>query len=157
MTVNEVNLKTLLSERKRLFEEHEKLVTATNSNMEASLNEVKEFKSFLLTDNTIHNSKFIDTVNNLASHYDIEAKMEDIIASKVAKFTLLKDELMIVKTKLIKKDNELLIVKGKTFEINKSLVKIVEEKDAPYVDYISQILDATFNSYFQSYHLLMVF
>ncbi|CAI9303184.1 unnamed protein product [Lactuca saligna] len=36
----------------------------------------------------------------------------------------------------------LLMVKSRNFEINQRLVKIVEEKDALYVDYISQRLDA---------------
>ncbi|CAI9293252.1 unnamed protein product [Lactuca saligna] len=41
-----------------------------------------------------------------------------------------------------KVDEELALVEGRNFDINQRLVRIVEQKDALNVDYLSQILDA---------------
>lgn len=51
------------------------------------------------------------------------------------KVNSLKQEVSYLKSELVKKDDELLLVKGRNFEINQRLVKIVEEKDAPHIDY----------------------
>lgn len=48
-----------------------------------------------------------------------------------------------------------LIDKSKNFEINQSLVKIIEEKDGRYVDYISQLLDAKLNPILPKVNRLM--
>lgn len=43
-------------------------------------------------------------------------------------------------------DEELLLVKSQIFEINQQMAKIVEQKDAPYIDYISQVMDVKLNA-----------
>lgn len=42
-------------------------------------------------------------------------------------------------------NEELLLVNSRNFEINQLLVKIFEEKDAPYVEDISQVMDTKFS------------
>ncbi|CAI9267960.1 unnamed protein product [Lactuca saligna] len=118
------------------------IVRVTTPNMDDALNKVKDLKTLIISDNTTHNQKFIDVVNNFVTNYDTESKLDDIIVSKDAKFTSLKKELMIVQNELVKKDYEQLLVKGRNFEINQRIFKITEQKDSPYVDYILKLLGA---------------
>ncbi|CAH1427816.1 unnamed protein product [Lactuca virosa] len=90
MTVHESMVKTLLFESKILFEEHEKLVTATNVKMDVALNDVKKIHTLIFNDNTMHNSTISNSINTLVSHYDIEAKISDINATENENISLLK-------------------------------------------------------------------
>lgn len=108
--------------------------------MDSAINEVKDLKNLILSDNTVHNKKFIEIISNIISSYDTEAQLTNIIASKDAKINSLKEELTKKKADLVKVKNEMLLVKGRNFEINQHLVKIVEEKYALHVDYMSKIL-----------------
>lgn len=49
---------------------------------------------------------------------------------------------MTVVLDLGKTNEEVLLVKGQNFQINQQLVKIIETKDAPYVNYTLKLLDA---------------
>ncbi|CAI9303283.1 unnamed protein product [Lactuca saligna] len=142
MIVHEATVKILLLESKRLSEEHEKLVNATAVKIDATPNEFKEYKTFTLYDNIVHSSKFTFPINTIVNHYDGEAKMVDELARKDVKITSIKHEWTFAKTELVKRDDEILLVKGQNFEINQRLVKNLEEKDAPHVDYMSALLYA---------------
>lgn len=43
-------------------------------------------------------------------------------------------------------NEEILLVESRNFSINQRLVKVVEDKDATYVDYFSQLINAEFSS-----------
>lgn len=94
----------MLTESKRLFDEHDKLINAITAKMNVALNDVREHKTLNLSDNMAHNVKYIESINTLVSHYDTEAKMVDIIANKDTKINLVKEESMMVKTELVEKE-----------------------------------------------------
>lgn len=48
------------------------------------------------------------------------------------------------------------LARAEFFEINQRLMKIAEQKDAPYVDYISKLLMRTLNFYLTNSYLLIV-
>lgn len=141
MIAHEATVKIILSESKRLSEEHEKLVNATTMKIDANLNEFKEHITFTLSDNIVHSSKFTFHINTIVKHYDSEANMVDELARKDVKITSIKHELMFAKTELVNRDDEILLVKGQNFEINQRFIKNIEEKDAPHVDYMFALLD----------------
>ncbi|CAI9262132.1 unnamed protein product [Lactuca saligna] len=58
-----------------------------------------------------------------------------------------------MKTELLIKDDKLVLVKGRNFKINQGLVKIVENKYAPNVEYISQLLNAKLKPLFSKLSL----
>lgn len=64
------------------------------------------------------------------------------------KIDSLKLKLSFVQTEVAKKDDELPLVKASNFEINQRLTKTVEYKDAPYIDYISALLDTNLQPLF---------
>lgn len=115
MKVNESIVKTLLFESKWLSEENEKIVHDTTTKVYVVLNEVNELKTSVLSDNTTHNQNLNDGVNNFVLHYCTEAKMADIITRKDTKIILLKEELVVVRNELVKKEDELLLSKGRIF------------------------------------------
>ena len=57
-------------------------------------------------------------------------RLADVIASKHTKNTSPKEEVVIMKRELVKKEYELLLFKRRKFEINQRLVKIIEQMDA---------------------------
>ncbi|CAI9276692.1 unnamed protein product [Lactuca saligna] len=112
--VHEAIMKTLFYKSKRLCEESEKLLKEHAMKMEVETNEC----------------------------YDTEAKIAHEHARKETQIKSVKRELMFVKSELVKIDDEMFLVKGFNFEINKMLVKIIKAKDASHVDYIFSLLDA---------------
>lgn len=83
----------------------------------------------------------LNSLSSMVSQYETDAKLMDFITNKTRKIKFLKRELHIAKANLIRSDDEWLLAKGRNFEINQRLVRIVENKDAPYVDYMSRLLD----------------
>lgn len=87
----------------------------TTTKVYVVLNEVNELKTSVLSDNTTHNLNLNDGVNNFVLHYCTEAKIADIITHKDTKIILLKEELVVVRNGLVKKEDELLLSKGRIF------------------------------------------
>lgn len=54
---------------------------------------------------------------------------------------MLKEELKNASINLEKVQEEMNLVQGRKFEISKHLLTVVESRDAPFVAYISQIMD----------------
>lgn len=123
--------------------------------MDVALNEVKEIQTLIFNNNTMHNSTISNSINTLVSHYDIEAKMSDINATKYEKINFVKAKLKTMKIESLIKDDKVFLVKGRNFKINQGLVKIVENKYAPNVEYISQLLDAKLQPLFSKLSLYM--
>lgn len=71
-----------------------------------------------------------------------EKKVINTLVDSTRKVKVLKEQFKNATIELGKMNEELLLVKGQNFEINQSLVKIVENKDAPYADCTSQLIDA---------------
>lgn len=67
--------------------------------------------------------------------------MTDIILEKQNNINSLKLELTKMKRDFEKNDEQLLLVKGRNLEIDQRVVRILEWKHAPYMDYMSQMLD----------------
>ncbi|CAH1444092.1 unnamed protein product [Lactuca virosa] len=79
MLVHKAIVKTLVSQNKRLLEENEKFVKENVMKMEATFREVKDLKTLILNDNSVHNANFTSYINTLVAHYDTEAHMVDEI------------------------------------------------------------------------------
>lgn len=54
----------------------------------------------------------------------------------------MKQDLRNVHSNIAKMDNKRFLVKVQNFEIHQRLVRIIENKDVPYVDYMSRLLDS---------------
>lgn len=67
--------------------------------------------------------------------------MVDLLAENENKVKSLRLYLRYMKWDFEKNDEELLHVKGWNYEINQWLVRIMEEKVDPHVNYMSQMLD----------------
>lgn len=104
------------------------------------MNEVKELKTSILVANTGHNQEVVNSINTLVSLYDTEVEMVDKLAVKEQKIRSWL-ELKQTKKELENVKEDMILTKGRNFEINQILVRIMEEKYAPYVDYMSQLLD----------------
>lgn len=104
------------------------------------MNEVKELKTSILAANTSHNQEVVNSINTLVSLYDTEVEIVDKLAVKEQKIRSWL-ELKQTKKELENVKEEMILTKGRNFEINQNLVRIMEENYAPYVYYMSQLLD----------------
>lgn len=116
MLAHEATIKTLFSESKHLFEKNENVVKDNVMKMETSLQEVKDLKTLMMN---VKNSNFTNSINYLVKHYDIKVHLSDEIQRKDVKINSMNKEVSYLKSDQVKKDDELLLVKGLNFGINR--------------------------------------
>lgn len=146
---------------------YENMNTSLNSFQETSEaryvsveNKLKGFREFLALekeslsnlrfhlqkDNVDHHTSVSNSVLTLNNLLQGENKLMGGHAKMTQKKKLIKEKLDATNSLNAQISDELLLVKSCNLAINQHLLKIVEDKDAPYVDYISQLMDVTFSS-----------
>lgn len=79
----------------------------------------------------------------------------DLLAEMNQKKKVLKERLDCATSMNAQINEELFLVKSHNFEINQRSLKIVKEKDTPYVDYVSQVMDMKLNGVLPTISKLM--
>lgn len=112
----------------------------------SSLQSEKESPSILCCglqhDNVDHHMSITNSILRMQTDLAHENKTMDALTESTQKVKVQKEQMKHAMIELHKVNDELLFDKGQNFKINKRFVKIVENKNARYADYTSQMFDA---------------
>ena len=101
-------------------------------------------------DNVDLHTSFSEGILQLQNDLAAENKIMDALAEQTQKTKVFQEKLKNASIDIAKLEEEKILVQGRNFEINQRLMHIVESIDAPFTDYVGQILNENLSLFFRS-------